>query len=381
MNQTPGVPETIASMMASTTSDERVDEHWCSINTICAFKGKRLYYYTLSFSSAARTMSSNDASDHDRKRKPTNIIPETVSSNNGRNPKKRKARRVSTTNALVSTAASSLRVDTPARPVTDSATTANAVSAASKYEESIQSTAAEHEESMKSLGALIQDLFCSDSATVDAVLDALDLDLSEDKKKYERFVTAGGCLALVQLLKKCLDKAIDSVPACDQVTELNELPELTTFVNTLMVITNLTFCHDESAVGIAAIGGVEAVVKVMKTFPKCQLLQEHACIALANLAGRNIGKANAIESGGIEFILAALTKHLDSASLCEHACSALFNIVHDSKEHTGRLITLGGGAAVDKVRTKWADNNYVQTQVRDLAGCFAAEWKARYDEE
>jgi hypothetical protein len=59
----------------------------------------------------------------------------------------------------------------------------------------------------------------------------------------------------------------------------------------------------------------------------------------------------------------------------------MINIVKDSKENTGLLIRLGGGAAVDKVGSKWPDNNGVQAKVRRLASFFAAEWKARADEE
>jgi hypothetical protein len=55
--------------------------------------------------------------------------------------------------------------------------------------------------------------------------------------------------------------------------------------------------------------------------------------------------------------------------------------VEGSKENTGLLITLGGGAAVAKVRQKWPDNDEIQTQVRRLANCFVAEWKAWDDEE
>jgi hypothetical protein len=316
-------------------------------------------------------MSSNNAND--RKRKPTNIVPDTVPSNDGRNPKERKARKVSTN-------AASLMAEPPPL-VIENAAAASAVSTANEDEESIQSTAAEHEESIENVGKMIQDLLHTDNAKVDAALDALFPDRSEDKKKNEIIVAAGGCLALVLLLKKCVDKAIDSIPACDQVTEVNELAELTTLHKMLYAITNLTFEHDGSRVGITVVGGVEAVIKVMKTFPKCVDLQEDACSALCNLAHSNIGEAKAIDSSGIEVVLAAINNHLDSAPVCEKACRTLENIVYDSKENTGRLITLGGGAAVDKVRTKWADNNDVQTHVRDSAECFAAEWKARCDEE
>jgi hypothetical protein len=48
-------------------------------------------------------------------------------------------------------------------------------------------------------------------------------------------VTAGVCFALILFMKNCLDKAIEGIPACDQVTGLNECAELTTH-NTLVVI-------------------------------------------------------------------------------------------------------------------------------------------------
>jgi hypothetical protein len=309
-------------------------------------------------------MSSNDAND--RKRKPTKT-PDSVSSNDGQipNEESNKARRVSTSASASNTA--SLQVDTSA--ATEKANTANTAST-------------EHEELVQSVGALIQDLFCSDNDKVDAALDALDLDLDEDKKKCESLVTAGGCFALVHLAKNCLDKAIAEILACDQVTKLTEGAEVRTLDKALDVITNLTFQHDESIIGITAVGGVESVVKVMKTFPKCQNLQFSAGMSLRNLTYMSsIVKTKAIESGGIEVLLAAVNNHLDSSIVCKHACWALFNIVDGSKENTGLLISLGGAAAVAKVRSKWPDNNDVQTPVRKLANLFVAEMKAWADDE
>jgi hypothetical protein len=310
-------------------------------------------------------MSSNNMND--RKRKPK-TIPETVSSNDeGQNPKERKALKAST-NASASTAAI-LQVDTP--PVaTENAAAANAASI-------------EHEESIPSIGKMVEDLCHSDNTKNDAALDAFKMVyLFWDKKKLDTFVMSGGCLALVLLLKKCLDKAIATIPAYDEVAELNELAELTTLYKTLVVITNLTVDHDESRVGITAIGGVKAIVKMMKTFPKCADLQEMACVALANFAyGNATSKKQAIESGGIEALLAAVTNHLNSAYVCENACWALLKIVTGSKENTGLLIDLGGAATVKKVRTKWPDNEDVQTQVRELADLIGSEMKAWADEE
>jgi hypothetical protein len=161
------------------------------------------------------------------------------------------------------------------------------------------------EGSLDGLRKMIQDLFHSDNAKVNATLDAFVLDLYRDKKESDKIQALGGCFALIHLLKKCLDKAIGNIPACDldkaidnilacdldkaidnilacdQVTTLNELVEVTTLQKTLDVITCLTFGHYESVLGMAAIGGVEAFVKIMKTFPKCKALQDGACGALS----------------------------------------------------------------------------------------------------
>jgi hypothetical protein len=63
-------------------------------------------------------------------------------------------------------------------------------------------------------------------------------------------------------------------------------------------------------------------------------------------------ETKAIEADGVKILFAALNNHLKSADVCENAYWALFDIVCESKEDTERLISLGGGAAVAKVRTK-----------------------------
>jgi hypothetical protein len=335
-------------------------------------------------------MSSDEANK--RKRIPT-TIPDTVSSKDGGNPNEEsnKARRVST-DALASTAAS---VQVVTLVVTEKATTADAASVPTEELDtpvttetantantaSTASTATEHEEAIQSIGKMIQDLFHSDNDNVNAALDTLYLGLDKDKKKCESLVIAGSCHALVQLMKKCLDETFARVQACGQVTELNELVELTTLRKTLNVITNLTFQHVESRVGISATGGVEALVKIMRTFPKCEALQLHACSCLLNLASCSIGMTNAVESGGIEAVLAAINNHLGSEILCRKACVVLCNMMFVNKENTKILISMGGGATVDKAKRKWSDDGSIQTQVRKLASFFAVEWKARADKK
>jgi hypothetical protein len=166
----------------------------------------------------------------------------------------RKARQVSATTSA------SPNVNLMAKPV---------AARVSEQGESV-SDATQEDESMEIIGQMIQDLFYSDNAKVDDALDAFeDLDLVEDKEKRESLVTAGGCHTLVHLLKMCLDKAIDEFSPCDEVSELNELAELTTLRKTLRGIIQLTL-HHGGQVGISSVGGVEAVAKVMKTFPNAK---------------------------------------------------------------------------------------------------------------
>jgi hypothetical protein len=240
----------------------------------------------------------------------------------------------------------------------------------------------EDDEDVVGVGKMIQDLAHSDNARVDTALDALSLDLDNDKEKRDTITVWGGCAALVHLLKDRLKRAMKKVPACHQVTEVNEFPELETIEKTLRVIISFTYYAEKMGlVGIVTVGGVAATVKVMKTFPKCQALQGSACAVLCNLAFCNIGKKNAVKSGGLQLLLAAINNHLDSADVCEYACRALFNIVWGTKEHTELLISLGGGSALSKVRKEWPDNDDVQTEVRDLAKLLAAEMNSWVDEE
>lgn len=240
-----------------------------------------------------------------------------------------------------------MRVDTPV--AADSVTTVNTTSTAAKVEESIES-----------IGQMIEDLFDSDHAKINAALDALNLNLEEDKKKCYTIQVALGSLSLVLLLKKCLAKAIDESPACDQVADLNDLAELTALHKTLHMMISLAQNLDESKVGMAAAGSVEAVVKAMKTFPKCQALQEFACKLVFNLASCIIGNTRVVEKGGMEVSLAATNNHLRSASVCKYSCIALSKIIEGNKEDTRFLISLGGAATVTKVREEWPDGDIVQ---------------------
>jgi hypothetical protein len=268
-------------------------------------------------------------------------IPELVSNDDAQSPQESKARLRS-----VSTNASTVTLTT-----NEAASTTN----------TIPTPGAGHDDSLQRIGKLIQDFSHSDNAKVNDALYTLYL-LAEPKTS-DSVVAAGGCLALVLLVKGCLNKATGKIPACHQVTELNELAELKTLCRSLRVITDLTNMQNVIMDAITAVGGVEAVVEVMKQFPKCRALQSSACDAIRNLARCSIGKNQAVETGGIKVLLAAINNHLSSALVCERACWALSNIVTGSKENTELLIFLGGATAVAKVRTMWQNNDAVQTMV------------------
>jgi hypothetical protein len=93
----------------------------------------------------------------------------------------------------------------------------------------------DEEESPEGFEKLIQDLAHSDNAKVIAALDALSLDLYKEKEKCDTVTAWGGCAALVRLLKDRLKKAMEKIPQCDEVTELNELAESKAIEKTLSV--------------------------------------------------------------------------------------------------------------------------------------------------
>jgi hypothetical protein len=159
---------------------------------------------------------------------------------------------------------------------------------------------------------------------------------------------------------------------------VNELAELTTLHKTLHIMIRLTHHLDGSKVGIAAIGGTEAVVEAMKTFPKCRGIQEFSCILILNLACCSIGKKRIVESDGMKYTVAAINNHLDSVLICKYSCIALSNVIgkENNKEDMRLLISLGGATAVAKVKGKYPDGDAVQAWVKlaKLIGTEIISW-------
>lgn len=114
-------------------------------------------------------------------------------------------------------------------------------------------------------------------------------------------------------------------------------------------------------------GGVEAIWKVMETFPKCLTIQVTACAALSNLIVCHLGKKKALESGQtIDLLLAAVKNHLVSFVLCERAVLALFHLIMDDILRTRLLLSSGGVAAAIKVREKWTNKGSGQRPAQNL---------------
>jgi hypothetical protein len=291
---------------------------------------------------------------NDRKRKLTEAPKVDSTDGDDQNPKEIQARRVSGTDAFKSTVSYPQKIAPATTLSTSPSIAASAVDT-------------EQEDSMESIGKLVQDLLDSDHATVEAALHDLAVALGQDTKKRDHFVTAGGCFVIVQLVKYCLKKATEKIPACGRVTKVSKIAELKTLFKSLNLIMRLTLYHDGSRVAISSIGGVEVAVKVMETFPNCQHLQMSACAAINNLTFCNIGKKKTLEAGGIEVLLAAfLNSHLISVNVCQNAAYALYNLINGHKENTKLFLSSGGVTALTKVKQNWPDNDIVQNAVRAL---------------
>jgi hypothetical protein len=248
-------------------------------------------------------------------------------------------------------------------------------------------SAYKNEEEIQIVGKLIKCLLHSDKKRVEASLDALQLRLDDGQKKKEHIQAVGGCYVLVQLIENCLEVVGANGGAkgeCDKVTELSELDGLETLEAVLDVIANLTYQDYDSKVGITAIGGVKAVVKVMSTFPACRQLQLAAADTLGNLTCCDSGEKSAVQADGIKFLLAAVSNHLNSDSVIKKAFDTLHRLIVNSEDNTKEFILCGGSAVVLKVREHWLDrdqNVEVQTCVRALTEVMMEDMTNRMKED
>ena len=99
--------------------------------------------------------------------------------------------------------------------------------------------------------------------------------------------------------------------------------------------------NDANKEKIAALGGIEAVVRVMGTLPEEPEVQEEACGALGNLAANNNSNKEKIAAlGGIEAVVRAMGTLPAEPKVQENACLALYNFPSRHKE---KIKKAGGG--------------------------------------
>ena len=90
---------------------------------------------------------------------------------------------------------------------------------------------------------------------------------------------------------------------------------------------SLNLAHnDDNQVKIAALGGIQAILKAMGAHADNAEVQEEACGALKSLAANAANKVKIATLGGVEAIHNAMGAHPDVDGVQEQACGALYNL-------------------------------------------------------
>jgi len=90
---------------------------------------------------------------------------------------------------------------------------------------------------------------------------------------------------------------------------------------------SLNLAHnDDNQVKIAALGGIQAILKAMGAHADNAEVQEEACGALKSLAANSANKVKIATLGGVEAIHNAMGAHPDVDGVQEQACGALYNL-------------------------------------------------------
>jgi hypothetical protein len=108
----------------------------------------------------------------------------------------------------------------------------------------------------------------------------------------------------------------------------------------LHILIGSTHCLDESKFELVAIGGMETVVEIIKTFPKCQALQQTAYALLLKFACCRIGKKSR-QNVRNRVLLAA---YKQSLGLCLHMRPCMLDY-----ENTELFICLDGATARERM--------------------------------
>jgi hypothetical protein len=284
---------------------------------------------------------------NDRKRKSTEA-PEPVVSSNTTDERSTRPRRVSME------APSSVSSAHAVAPTPGNDAIVSSIASASR------GTVAAPYGSVEGIGKLIHALTCSNEAVVDAALDSLYRYSIRGfgSLSWAKIAAVGGCFAIVQLVLKSLETAIEIIPLRDQVDDFHLQVVTGRLSRAFIIISNMTHVYPISMYSINSIGGVEVLVKTMQTFPNHPWLQLRACNALCNLTACPVGRKRADKVGAIEVLLTTIKSYPRNKYIFLYGCRALTNMCESSFERTKLLIGLGG-------ITTWPDD----IEARHTAKC------------
>jgi hypothetical protein len=221
--------------------------------------------------------------------------------------------------------------------------------------------------SMKGIANMMQALTCSNEAAVDLALDTLYRYSKRgfDSQSWAKIATVGGCFGLVQLMQKSLEMAITTIPLRNQPNDFRWRVATGRLSKAFIIISNMTHGCRRSMNGINSNGGVEVLVKVLKTFRKHHpWLQLRACNALCNLTACPIGRKRADEAGAIEVLLTTIKSYPGNKDIFLYGCRALTNMCASSFARTKELIDLGG-------ITTWPDDPEARAVAKGLLDVMA----------
>jgi hypothetical protein len=137
--------------------------------------------------------------------------------------------------------------------------------------------------------------------------------------------------------------AMKTIPLRNQLNDFRLRVATGRLSKAFIIISNMTHRYPRSMSDFNSIGGVEVLVKVMKTFPKHHpWVQLRACNALCNLTACPVGRKRADEAGAIEVLLTTIKSYPGNKYIFLYGCRTLTNMCASSFERNKQLIELGG---------------------------------------
>ena len=118
---------------------------------------------------------------------------------------------------------------------------------------------------------------------------------------------------------------------------------------------------------IAEVGGIEMILSMMEKHGESNAEVARAgCGALGNLAANAANQKRIAEVGGIEMILSMMEKHGESdAGVARAGCDALWSLSYNNKR---KILAANGVSMVERMKSKWASNEGVQTIAEGALG-------------